>query len=94
MEDVDAATSYINLAETRRTSGDLEQAKEYQQRALAIYLGKLGSEHETIATSCDSLASICRDLGDFEQAKEYQQRALEIYKVNASSFFFVFSKTG
>ena len=36
MEDVDAATSYINLAETRRTSGELEQAKEYQQRALAI----------------------------------------------------------
>ena len=31
--------------------GDLEQAKEYQQRALAIKLKKLGAEHVSVATS-------------------------------------------
>ena len=74
--------------------GDFEQAKEYQQRSLDIYLDKLGSERVTIARCYDNLASMYRDLGVFEQAKENQQRALAIYKVNASSFFFVFSKTG
>ena len=58
--------------------GDLEQGKEYQQRALKIKLDKLGPEHVDVATSYNILASIYQDLGDLEQAKEYQQRALKI----------------
>ena len=57
--------------------GDLEQAKEYQQRSLAIRLDKLGPEHVDVARSYNNLASIYQDLGDLEQAKEYQQRSLE-----------------
>ena len=30
--------------------GDLEQAKEYQQRRLAIQLKKLGAEHVSVTT--------------------------------------------
>ena len=58
--------------------GDLEQAKEYQQRALKIRLDKLGPKHVDVATSYNKLALIYQDLGDLEQAKEYQQRALKI----------------
>ena len=56
--------------------GDLEQAKEYQQRGLAIELKKLGGEHVSVATSYGNLASIHQDLGDLGQAKESQQLAL------------------
>ena len=58
--------------------GDLEQAKEYLERALVIRLEKLGSGHVDVAVSYATLASIYQDLGDFEQAKKYQQRALDI----------------
>ena len=58
--------------------GDLQQAKEYHQRALKIRLDKLGPEHVDVARSYNNLASIYQDLGDLEQAKEYQQRALKI----------------
>ena len=61
-----------------RDRGDLEQAKEYQQRSLAITLDKLGPEHVDVATSYNNLASIYKHLGDLEQAKEYQQRSLAI----------------
>ena len=38
-------TSIINLALIYQDLGYLEQAKEYQQRSLAIRLGKLSPEH-------------------------------------------------
>ena len=66
------------MASIYKDLGDLEQAKEYQQRALAIALDKLGPEHVDVATSYNNLASILKHLGDLEQAKEYQQRALAI----------------
>ena len=67
-----------NLALIHKGLGDLEQAKEYQQRSLAIELKKLGAEHVSVARSYNNLALINKDLGDLEQAKEYQQRALAI----------------
>ena len=70
--------SYNNLASICKDLGDLEQSKEYQQRALDIDLGKLGPKHANVAMSYNNLASIYKDLGDLEQAKEYQQRALAI----------------
>ncbi|XP_073228061.1 uncharacterized protein [Porites lutea] len=86
--------SYGNLASIHKALCDLEQAKEYQQRGLAIdlkelakeyqqrglaiFLKKLGAEHVSVATSYSNLASIYHELGDLEQAKEYQQRALAI----------------
>ena len=72
------ATNYKNLALIYQDIGDLEQAKEYQQRALNIRLDKLGPEHVDVATNYNNLADIYQDLGDLEQAKEYQQRALKI----------------
>ena len=67
-----------NLALIYKHLGDLEQAKEYQQRALKIRLDKLGPEHVDVATSYNNLALKYKDLGDLAQAKEYQQRALKI----------------
>ena len=66
------------MADIYQDLGDLEQAKEYQQRALKIRLDKLGPEHVDVGTSYNKLALIYQDLGDLEQAKEYQQPALKI----------------
>ena len=75
---VDVATSYTNLASIYKYLGDLEQAKEYQQRALDIKLDKPGQEHVNVARSYNNLALIYKKVGDFEQAKEYQQLAVVI----------------
>ena len=61
-----------------RDLGDFNQAKEYQQRALAIRLEKLGPVHVDVATSYSELALIYMGLGDFDEAEGYQQRALDI----------------
>ena len=66
------------MASILKHLSDLEQAKEYQQRAPAIRLEKLGPEHVDVATSYNNLASIYKDVGDLGQAKEYQQRSLAI----------------
>ena len=73
------------MASIYKDLGDLEQAKEYQQRALAIALDKLGPEHVYVSTSYNNLAAICKHLGDLEQAKEYRQRALAITLVKHGS---------
>ena len=60
-EHVDVATSYNNLALIYHDPGDLEQAKKYQQRSLAIRLDELGPEHVDVATSYNNLASIYKN---------------------------------
>ena len=66
------------MASIYQDLGNLEQTKEYQQRALKIRLEKLGPEHVDVATSYNNLANIYNHLGVLNQAKEYHQRALKI----------------
>jgi len=61
-----------------RALGDLKQAKEHHELALAIRLQKLGPHHVNVATSYNNLAMVLRDLGDLKQAKEHHERALAI----------------
>ncbi|XP_074628643.1 uncharacterized protein LOC141886376 isoform X3 [Acropora palmata] len=72
------ATSYNSLATVLRDQGDLKQAKEYHERALAIMQQTLGPQHPNVATSYNNLATVLRGQGDLKQAKEYHERALAI----------------
>ena len=58
--------------------GELEQAKDYRQRALEITINVLGPNHVKVATSYNNLGSVFKAMGELEQAKDYRQRALEI----------------
>ena len=58
--------------------GELEQAKDYHQRALEIWIKVLGPNHIDVATSCNNLGLVYEAMGELEQAKDYHQRALEI----------------
>ena len=75
---LDVARSYNNLGEVQHTLGDLEKAKEYHERAIAIRLEKLGPDHLDVAMCHNNLGNVHRDLGDLEQAKECYERALTI----------------
>ena len=66
------------MGRTHHDLGDLERAKEYHERALAIYLKRLGPDNDEVASCYHHLGCIQRDLGDFERAKEYYERALAI----------------
>ena len=73
------ADCYSNLAEVQRRLGDLEQAKEYHERALSSYLKKFDPEHLDVARCYNNLADVHLKLNDLEQAKEYQESALAIH---------------
>ena len=75
---IDVALIYGAMGDIHKELGDLEQAKEYQDRALAIRLKKLGPDHTDVATTYSRLGLIYLRLGDLEQAKEYQDRVLAI----------------
>ena len=70
---------YTCLASVHSGLGDLEQAKEYHERALRIYLKMFDPEHLEVAKCYNNLAIVHVELNDLEQAKEYQERALAIH---------------
>ena len=58
--------------------GDLQQAKEFHDRAFSIRLKQLGPKHVDVAESYNNLRALHRDLGDLQQAKECHNRELTI----------------
>ena len=66
------------MGDIHQQLGDLQRAKEYQDRSLAIDLKKLGPDHTYVATTYSKLGDIHQQLGDLQHAKEYQDRALAI----------------
>ena len=74
-EHVDVAASYNNLGVVHRQLGDLNQAKDYHDRALAILLKKLGPEDINVAASYNDLGLLHRQLGDLTQAKDFHEGA-------------------
>ena len=69
------ASSYDNLASVLRKQGDLKQAKEYHERALAIRKQTLELQHPDVASSYNYLGNVLRDQGDLKKAKAYYERA-------------------
>ena len=63
-----------------RNEGDLAQAKEYHERALAIREQTLGPQHPDVACSCNKLSNVLRDQGNLKEANENQERALVIVR--------------
>ena len=76
--DEDEALCFICLGRVHQDLGDLEQAKQYYERALTIYLKKLGPDHLDVAMCHNNLGIVHQHLGDLEQAKQYYERALTI----------------
>ncbi|KAJ7390190.1 hypothetical protein OS493_026699 [Desmophyllum pertusum] len=76
--DVQVADAYFYIGNVHIHLGELQQAKEYHDRALAIRLKKLGPEHVDVAATYSNLGTAHNDLGELQQAKEYHDRALAI----------------
>ncbi len=57
---------------------DLDQAKRYYERALAIGETVHGPEHPTVAIRVNNIGAILKDQGDLAGALEYTKRALAI----------------
>ena len=76
--DEDLASTILHMGSVQHDLGDLQQAKEHCERALDIWLKKLGPEHVHVATTYSNLGVVQHDLGDLEQAKEHYERALDI----------------
>ena len=59
--------------------GDYAKAEEYYNKALGIYLKKLGADHPYVATSYNNLAGVYDSQGKYAKAEEYYNKALGIY---------------
>ena len=69
------ATSLNNLGAVLRAQGDLEGARGYYERALAIREKALGADHPDVATSLNNLGALAYAQGDLEGARGYLERA-------------------
>ena len=76
--DEDVVNAYGYIGTVHHSLGDLQQAKECHDRAITIFLKKLGPEHIDVANAYDNLGTVHHDLGDLPQAKECHDRALTI----------------
>nr|XP_058953612.1 uncharacterized protein LOC131780989 [Pocillopora verrucosa] len=76
--DKDVINAYSFIGTVHHSLGDLQQAKECYDRALAIRLKRLGPEHVDVASSYNNLGTLHHDLRDLQQAKECHDRALAI----------------
>ena len=63
------ATSYNNLGLVYKAMGELEQAKDYHQRALEIKINVLGPNHIKVATSYNDLGLVYQALGELESGQ-------------------------
>ena len=71
------ADARTNLGELLRSLGDYQKAKEYSEKALAIYMEIRDKKGEADART--NLGELLRLLGEYQKAKEYSEKALAIY---------------
>ena len=74
-EHFNVATSYNKLGVVHHQLGDLNQANDYHDCALAIMLKKRGPENVNVAASYNDLGLVHRQLGDLTQAKDFHEGA-------------------
>ena len=74
----DLSASANNLSVIYQNLGQLEQALEFQKKALHIKEQILDSEHPDLARSYNTLSLIYYDLGQLEQTLKFQKKALHI----------------
>ena len=58
--------------------GELEQAKDYHEKVMEIYINVLGPNHIDVATSYNNLGLVYEAMGELQQAKDYHEIAMEI----------------
>ena len=77
-QDENLAALANNLSAIYQGLGQLDQAREFQEKALSIDEKTLVPLHPSLATSYNNLSLIYQDLGQLDQAREFQEKALKI----------------
>ncbi|MEM9596759.1 MAG: tetratricopeptide repeat-containing protein kinase family protein, partial [Acidobacteriota bacterium] len=73
------AQSLVRLGTALLEQGALEEAEAELQKALEIYLPRLGSEHPDVAATFDRLGTVAYRGGDLETAEGLYRRSLEAF---------------
>jgi len=76
--DLEVATSLVNLAVVRRAQGDAAGALDLQKEALGIRERRLGPNHPDVASSLNSVAALYAAQDDYRAAEPLLTRALAI----------------
>ena len=79
LDDADLAGKLSSLALLRRECGSLDEAEEYQRRALALAERVYGPDHASYAACVSNLACIIQKFGKLDEAEVLHRRALQIY---------------
>ena len=67
--ELSVAACYGNLGVVADNQGEYEEAKAYYQKALKIYVSKLGEDHVDVAMSYNNLGNVADSQGEYEEAK-------------------------
>ncbi|MEM9462091.1 MAG: serine/threonine-protein kinase [Myxococcota bacterium] len=77
-EPYEEARSLFMLGNVFNRHGDLDNALDHHQRALALWDKALGPDHPYVANSLMSIAFVFHEQGDLDEARAHLQRALAI----------------
>ena len=71
--------NYNNIGGVYYNQGNYDQALEYYNKALKIYLAVLGDSHPNVAMNYNNIGGVYYNQGNHDQALEYYNKALKIY---------------
>ena len=56
-----------------------DEALEYYNKSLDIYINKLGKDHTNVAESYNNIAIVYKSQNKYDEALEYYNKSLDIY---------------
>ena len=72
----------VQFGAVYHAKGELDQDKDYYERALAIREKQLSRDHVDVARSYSNLGAVYHAKGEIDQAKDYYERALAVKENN------------
>lgn len=73
--EINSASTYINIASVYKEQGDFESALSYYNRALEIFKKE---ENSSCISVYNSIASVYQELGNYDEAEEIYNKVLKI----------------
>ena len=70
---------YHQLAGVKEDQGEYQEALEFHQKCLDIYLKSLPPNHPNLATSYNNIGLVHDKMGEYSKALEFHQKCLDIY---------------
>ena len=77
--DANVADTYVNMGSVEDSRGNFQEALEYFEKALDIYLKSYGRAHVNVAITKENTGHVYKHLGDLAHARSCFDEAYSIF---------------